>query len=123
MNNSIKRYAGFILCAFTMLLGSCSQNPFDKKIDEMEAFVMRMDKIAHEQNPSNAELISLKKDAFKFTSSMELFTANNPQLQGIKATAIQKKRVFDAMMKMDRLETDPNFQRIKARLRVIDSNH
>jgi hypothetical protein len=122
MKNSIKRYAGFILCAFIMLLWSCSQNPVDKKLDEMEGLYVKMSKIAHDQNPSDEEIISLKNDMLLFGTSSNRMLADNSEFQQSKMTRVQKKRALDIMVKWQSLDNDPGFRRIMKRIRTINSN-
>lgn len=122
MKNSIKRYVGFILCAFIILPGSCSKNPLDKKIDEMEAVVIKMERISHVQNPSEEEITNLRKDLLTAGTSFTTM-ANTPELRDIKPTESQKKRILDVMMKMERLNDDPGFQHIKVRLKVTNLNY
>lgn len=122
MKNSIKMYVGVILGAFIILLASCSQNPVDKQLDAMEAYYNKMVQINGEPNPSDEEILNLRKAAIKFSTSSATM-AKSPELQNTKMTATQKMRALDLMQKMEALDGSPSFQPIKRRLRSFNLNY
>lgn len=122
MKNSIKTYVCFIIGAFIILLASCSQSPADKQLDAMEAYYNKMLQINGEPNPSDEEILNLRKAAIKFGASTATM-AKSSELQDIKMTATQKMRALDLMTKMEALDGSPSFQPIKRRLRSYNLNY
>lgn len=108
MKKIIQIYAAFIIFAFAITLNSCSDSPVDKKIDEIEAFVTRMDKLVQEENPSREEIVNFKND-----SKVLLDPMSNYGLNDYKLTPDQKKRMLGIFLKMQNIHHDPNFQRLQ----------
>lgn len=113
MKKVIKTYAAMVVCVCAIVVTSCSQNPVDKKLNELDAMITKLENISKKDNPSFEEMKSLQNDYEAFQQS--LITSGLTDLREKGYTADQRKKMLAIMTKVQNLQYSPLFQNIRQR--------